>query len=38
MVDFVPRLADGADVRAARRAVADRILVLDGAMGTEIRT
>ena len=38
MVEFVPHLADGADVGAAlEAAAAERILVLDGAMGTEIQ-
>jgi len=38
MPDFQPCLADGADVaKALREAAAERIIVLDGAMGTEIQ-
>jgi 5-methyltetrahydrofolate--homocysteine methyltransferase len=38
MTQFTPRHADGADVLAAlTRAAAERILVLDGAMGTMIQ-
>ena len=39
MTAYTPRPADGADVlKALREAAAKRILVLDGAMGTEIQT
>jgi 5-methyltetrahydrofolate--homocysteine methyltransferase len=38
MTTFTPLLADGADVlRALREAASRRILVLDGAMGTELQ-
>src|SRR5919112_2084045 len=38
MSEFQPKPADGAEVTAAlRRLAAERILVLDGAMGTEIQ-
>jgi Methionine synthase I (cobalamin-dependent), methyltransferase domain len=36
--DLAPGLADGAEVLAALRAAADgRVLILDGAMGTQIQ-
>ena len=39
MSDSLPKPADGAEVTdALRRLAAERILVLDGAMGTEIQT
>src|SRR5690606_14859185 len=38
MTTFIPSPADGADVmKALREAAARRILVLDGAMGTELQ-
>ena len=38
MSDYKPTLADGAEiVRALRQAASERILILDGAMGTQIQ-